>query len=271
MVLWREGFKMMQWIAVAAVLLARGAYAQTTPQRPTFEAFEVATVKPAIEDQKGRYLKMEGAGRFIGKDYTLKLLIAAAYDLNPKTISGGPPWVDSSHFDIAARTPGQVLPTHDEQMKMLRSLLTERFHLAFHREQREFSFYALELAKGGARLKPSVTPEQPPTVGPGVVYPGRIALPGHNATVQELASLLQRAILDRPVVDRTGLTGRYDFSLEWAPNETEFGGDVGAAPETTPSLPLFEAIQQQLGLRLEPTRGPVDALAIDAAQKPTDN
>jgi hypothetical protein len=76
MVLWREGFKMMQWIAVAAVLLARGAYAQTTPQRPTFEAFEVATVKPAIEDQKGRYLKMEGAGRFIGKDYTLKLLIA---------------------------------------------------------------------------------------------------------------------------------------------------------------------------------------------------
>jgi hypothetical protein len=84
MVLWREGFKMMQWIAVAAVLLARGAYAQTTPQRPTFEAFEVATVKPAIEDQKGRYLKMEGAGRFIGKDYTLKLLIASISRREPQ-------------------------------------------------------------------------------------------------------------------------------------------------------------------------------------------
>jgi uncharacterized protein (TIGR03435 family) len=96
-------------------------------------------------------------------------------------------------------------------------------------------------------------------------------LPGHNATVHELASLLQRAILDRPVVDRTGLTGRYDFSLEWAPNETEFGGDVGAAPESAAALPLFEAIQQQLGLRLEATRGPVDALVIDAAQRPTEN
>jgi uncharacterized protein (TIGR03435 family) len=254
-----------------AALVCGSAYAQGSPVRPAFEAFEVATVKPANEDQKGRYLKMEGVDRFIAKDYTLKLLIAAAYDLNPKTISGGPGWADSSHFDIAARTPGQILPTHDEQMKMLRSLLKERFQLTFHREPKEFSIYALELAKGGPKLKPSEEPEQPPTVGPGVVYPGRVVLPGHNATVHELASLLQRAILDRPVVDRTGLTGRYDFSLEWAPNETEFGGDVGAAPESAAALPLFEAIQQQLGLRLEATRGPVDALVIDAAQRPTEN
>jgi uncharacterized protein (TIGR03435 family) len=100
------------------------------------------------------------------------------------------------------------------------------------------------------------------------VDPQKIVLPGRNATVGELASLLQRAILDRPVVDRTGLTGRYDFDLEWAPDESQFGGDVPAAPETAPSLPLFEAIQQQLGLRLDATKGMVDAFVVDSAQRP---
>ena len=87
----------------------------------------------------------------------------------------------------------------------------------------------------------------------------------------ELASLLQRAILDRPVVDETGLAGRYDFDLAWAPDESQFGGDVPKASETAPSLPLFEAIQQQMGLRLEAKRGIVDALVVDAAAKPSGN
>jgi uncharacterized protein (TIGR03435 family) len=156
-------------------------------------------------------------------------------------------------------------------MAMLRVLLKERFGLSLHREKKEFSLYALEVAKGGPKLKPSASADVPPTVGPGVVYPQRIVLPGRNATVGDLASLFQRAILDRPVVDETGLTGRYDFDLTWAPDETQFGGDVPKAPETAVALPLFEAIEQQMGLRLEAKRGMVDALVVDAVEKPSGN
>jgi uncharacterized protein (TIGR03435 family) len=87
----------------------------------------------------------------------------------------------------------------------------------------------------------------------------------------DFASLLQRAILDRPVVDKTGLSGRYDFDLEWAPDETQFGGEGPKTPEDAPSPPLFSAIQQQLGLRLVATRGPVDALIVDKAERPSAN
>jgi uncharacterized protein (TIGR03435 family) len=236
--------------------------AQSPAPRPKFDAFEVATVKPADSGPKsGRYIVMQGTNRFVEKDYTLKLLIAAAYDLNPRTISGGPAWLSDDHYDIVAVTPGEVRPNHDE-----------RFKLTFHREQKVFSIYELQVAKGGPKLKQTVSqPEDPAVVGPGVVYPQRIVLPGRNATMGNFVSLLQRAILDRPVVDKTGLSGRYDFDLEWAPDETQFGGAVPPASAAAPSLPLFEAIQQQLGLKLEATKGPVDALVVDAAERPTAN
>ncbi len=262
--------------AVAFAILAvftSGSLAQSAAPRPKFDAFEVATLKPVDPDTgSGRYIKMEGTNRFVEKAYTLKLLIAAAYDLNPKTISGGPAWITSDHYDILAVTPGEILPNHDEQMTMLRSLLADRFKLTFHREQKEFSIYELEVAKGGPKLKESKSQANDPVVvGPGVVYPQRIVLPGRNATMRSFVSLLQRAILDRPVVDKTGLTGRYDFDLEWAPDETQFGGDVPAASDAAASPPLFEAIPQELGLKLEATRGPVDALVVDTAERPTAN
>ena len=89
--------------------------------------------------------------------------------------------------------------------------------------------------------------------------------------MSDFASLLQRALLDRPVVDRTGLTGRYDFDLDWAPDETQFGGEVPVAPADAQAPPFFTAIQQQLGLRLEATRGNVQAFVIDRAEAPTAN
>lgn len=265
---------MARWMMFAVLgISAAGVWAQPAPSRPKFDAFEVATVKPVEPDGKsGRFIIMQGTNRFVERAYTLKLLIAAAYDLNPRTISGGPPWVSSDHYDIVAVTPGEVRPTHDEQMSMLRSLLTDRFKLTFHREQKVFSIYELELAKGGPKLKPSASqPDEPAVVGPGVVYPQRVVLPGRNATMESFVSLLQRAILDRPVADKTGLTGRYDFDLEWAPDETQFGGDLPPASAAASSPPLFEAIQQQLGLRLEATRGPVAALVVDTVERPSAN
>jgi uncharacterized protein (TIGR03435 family) len=103
------------------------------------------------------------------------------------------------------------------------------------------------------------------------VYPERIHLPARNATMSDFASLLQRALLDRPVVDRTGLTGRYDFDLDWAPDETQFGGEVPVAPANAQAPPFFAAIEQQAGLRLEATRGTVQALVIDHAEPPGAN
>lgn len=235
-------------------------------------AFEVATIKPVLPAQKtGRYITMQSTNRFVAKYYTLKLLIAAAYDVSPKVISGGPSWVDDDHFDIEALTPGDTKPTRPQQMAMLRTLLTDRFKLSFHREPKEFSIYVLEVNKGGPKLKESAEPPSQEAQLVSTVYPDHLHLPAKNATMGEFASLLQRALLDRPVVDKTGLTGRYDFSLDWAADETQFGGEVPVAPSDAPSPPFFTAIEQQLGLRIEATRGMVQALVIDSVQPPSPN
>ncbi len=126
------------------------------PTGASTPSFEVATIKPTALDAKaGRYITMQGTNHFIAKYYTLKLMIAAAYDLSPKVISGGPGWIDSDHFDIVALTPGDARPSRPEQMAMLRNLLTDRFKLTYHREQKDFSIYELELASGGPKLKES--------------------------------------------------------------------------------------------------------------------
>jgi uncharacterized protein (TIGR03435 family) len=263
----------MVGLLAIAVVSAAGFFGQGQAPHPRFDRFDVATIKLAPSDVKrGRYITMQGTHRFIENDYTLKLLIAAAYDLNPQAISGGPAWLSSDHYDILAVTPGEARPTRDEQMAMLRTLLADRFKLSFHREQKEFSVYALEVAKSGAKLKQTVArPEDPVVMGPGQVFPQRILLPARNATIGDFTSLLQRAILDRPVVDRTGLPGRFDFDLEWAPDESQFGGDIPAASAAAPSLPIFSAIRQELGLKLEPTKAPIDAIVVDGVERPSEN
>ena len=154
---------------------------------------------------------------------------------------------------------------------MLRKLLSDRFKLNFHREQKVFSIYQLELAGSGPKIKPSTAAPGDPPALISTVYPEHITLPARNATMDDLTSLLQRAVLDRPVVNKTGLSGRYDFDLTWAPDETQFSGEVPVASSDAPSPPLFTAMQEQLGLRLEATRGPVNALVIDTAERPTAN
>jgi uncharacterized protein (TIGR03435 family) len=149
--------------------------------------------------------------------------------------------------------------------------LSDRFNLTFHREPKVFSIYELEVAKGGPKLKPSTAPPNDPAALISTVYPQRMMLPARNAGMGEFVSMLQRALLDRPVVDKTGLPGKYDFDLEWAPDETQFGGEVPVASADAPSPPFFSAIQQQLGLRLVATRGPIEALVIDKAERPSAN
>jgi uncharacterized protein (TIGR03435 family) len=233
------------------------------------QSFEVATIKPTEPDWKGgRYMTMKGA-QFAAKNYEPRVLLGAAYNLPPSAISGGPAWLDSEYFDILAKTPGDRKPTPDQQMSMLRQLFEERFQLTFHREPKEFSLYAITIAKGGSKLRePTPGPDGPqPLIF--TLAPDFARLPARNATIAELASVMQRTLFNKPVVDKTGLTGRYDFDLEWLPDETQFGGFRATAESTKPDL--FAAIQQQLGLRLEATRGPIEAMVIDKIERPSAN
>jgi uncharacterized protein (TIGR03435 family) len=246
------------------VAVAMGMFAQSPSARPKFDEFEVATIKPTAPDwDGGRYMRMQTAHQFAVKNFAPRLLLAAAFNLTPGAISGGPAWVDSDHFDILAEAPGE-----------LRKLLADRFKLTFHREKKEFSIYALTVAKGGSKLKEStVSPEATPEGPPPLVFvlsSQGARLPGRNATMAALAALMQRSALDRPVVDQTGLSGRYDFDLEWAPDETQFGGQVRGTP-ASPKADLFVAMEEQLGLRLEATRGPIETLVIDRIERPSAN
>jgi uncharacterized protein (TIGR03435 family) len=261
---------------ITLLAVAAGAiFGQSAPPRPIFDTFEVATIKPEDPDARGRYIRMQSANRFYAKGFTLHGLVAAAYDLTPRAISGGPAWTDSDRYDILASTPGDLQPNLDEQMAMLRKLLADRFQLTFHREPKELPIFALTVAKGGPKLKPSTAPSGDLPYLINTVYPEEkggvhILLPARNTTITQFAAMMQRAVLDRTVVDQTGLSGPYDFDLEWTPDDGQFGGQLPRSVEPTkPSL--FAAIQEQLGLRLEATRGTIAAIVIDRVERPSEN
>ena len=251
--------------------------AQTTAS--SFEAFDVATIKLAAPEdlRAGRYIRMQSAHRFQAKNYTAKGLIAAAYDLNPKMISGGPGWQETDHYEVLAVTPGELRPSYDDQMRMLRKLLNDRFSLQFHRGRKEFPVYSITVAKGGPKLEPSTAPPDEPYNVTSTIYPAasggidHAMLPARNITMQQFASVLQRAILDRPVVDNTGLAGRYDFDLEWTPDESQFGGQLSPGAPDSGKPGLFAALPQQLGLRIEATRSTIATLIIDRLDRPSEN
>ena len=174
-------------------------------------------MKPTAPEETGpntgRYIRMQSAHQFQAKNYTVTGLIAAAYDLNPKMISGGPAWAETDRYDLIAATPGDLRPSYDDQMRMLRKLLTDRFNLTFHRKKENFAIFELTVATNGPKLKPSSAPPDEPYNVTTTLYPAasggidHALLPAHNITIQQFASALQRAIVDRPVVDNTHLTG----------------------------------------------------------------
>jgi len=256
------------------ILLASGLHAQT-PARPKFEEFEVAAIKPAPPNSPGRFLRMQSPNQFVARNHSVNTLIAAAYNRNPRMISKSPGWADSERYDILAKTPGNVRPNLEEQMAMLRKLLAERFKLAFHRERRELPIFALTVARSGLKLKESAAPPESFPEGPPplifVVSPVVIRLPARCATVAELAWVMQRSALDHPVVDRTGLSARYDFDLEFTPDETVFGGALGKGTDESTKPGLFGALQEQLGLKVAATKGPVDVMIVDRVERPRED
>ena len=265
-------------LGVADAPPMRAQVSRPTPAngRPGFDAFEVAAMKPTPPDWRGgRFIRMTSAHEFVARNHALRTLVAAAYNVNPQAISGGPPWVESAHYDIIAKSPGEVRPNATEQMAMLRNLLADRFKLTLGHAKKNLPYYAIVEARNGPKLKESRSEDEPPEGFPPltfVVSPELIRLPGHHASVADLASVLQRAALDRSVVDETGLAGQFDFTLEFAPDETVFGGAFKPAnSDDLARSGLFAAMQEQLGLKLKGAKGPVDVLVIEHVARPSEN
>ena len=238
-------------------------------------SFDVATIKP--NDSGATSLQGLGFGgrNFVARNASLVDLICFALEVQKKQIVGAPDWADRDRYDISAvpDTPGQ--PNVTQMRTMLKKLLADRFMLKFHPEKREMSAFVLTVAKGGPKFKETASNANGPGFGLRV-QPGGLMIPAINATMGEFAgAFLQTLVLDRPVVDETGLKGRYDFSFTFTPDDTMFNGHPPAAPnktDTTEAAPsLFEAFQQQLGLKLDAQKTNVPVIAIDHVDKPTAN
>jgi uncharacterized protein (TIGR03435 family) len=234
-------------------------------------AFEVATVKPAKPDEQGKGFGIRGR-RFTTINTSLNDLIAFAYGLHARQITGGPAWAESDRFDIAAEPDGEGQPSEKQWKIMVQKLLAERFKLTFHHDKKELSVYTIMVGKTGPKLTKST---RDPNGLPGLGLRGLGSLVVSNGTIADFATLLGSTALDRPVVDQTALPGRYDFTLTWTPDDSQFTGfgvKIPPPPPSTEAPPdLYTAIQQQLGLKLDAVKAPTDVVVIDHVEKPSDN
>jgi uncharacterized protein (TIGR03435 family) len=235
-------------------------------------SFEVATIKPSRPDQPGKAFTMRGK-QFATINTTLEDLIVFAYGIHTKQLINAPDWASSQKFDINATPDEEGTPNSNQLRTMMQKLIADRFQLKFHRDKRELSVYAITTdGKNPNKLTKSSTDGGLP----GLFFRGLGNLPARNATMADLAGLMQSAVLDRPVVDQTGITGRYDFTLIWTPDDFQFASfgprpptPPGAAPSNNPDL--FTAFREQLGLRLESTKAQTEVFVLDKVEKPSEN
>jgi uncharacterized protein (TIGR03435 family) len=244
--------------ALLALTTLRAAAAQA-PQAPTAGAFsfDAASIKVNNSGERPTSMRTLPGGRIEGTNRTLKLLIQNAFELQDFQIVGGPEWIDSARFDVVATANRDV--TAAERSAMMRALLADRFKLATHTERRDASIYALRLARLDGRLgaglkKATDDARDGFRESEGTLTTQRTSM---ARLVRELTSYA-----GRPVVDETGLAGEWALTLTWAPDAA--AGDANLTS-------IFTAMREQLGLKLDPTRGPVEMLVIDRAEKPSED
>lgn len=232
--------------------------------------FAVATIKPANPENRGASMLVGrgGGNLFTTTNSTFNSLMTMAYGLHASQIVNGPSWLESERFDIMAKPEDSGIPNVTQLKVMVQKLLTERFGLAFHKEQRELTAYVITVGKNGPKLTKNDTGGNLP--GFGGRGPGSFGV--RNSTMAEFAGFLQQNILERPVVDKTGLSGKFDFGLEFRPSgqlsAVPGGGAAQLPPEVEARADFFTAIQEQLGLKVENTKTPVEVYVIDKVQKP---
>jgi uncharacterized protein (TIGR03435 family) len=246
------------------------------PKLPPMDAnaspsFEVATIKPTKPDEQGKAFLVRGR-RFQTINVSFNELISFAYGVHAKQVTGAPGWAATDKFDIDAQPDGEGAPSDKQWKGMLQKLIVERFKLTFHRDKKELSVYVLSVAKTGQKLTKS---GGDPSGLPGLFFQALGDLHVTNANMADFAGLMQEAVLDRPVLDQTGLNGRFDFTLKWTPDDSQFGGMGAKIPPSTDSATaapeLYTAIQEQLGLKLEATKALAEVLVIDHVEKPSEN
>jgi uncharacterized protein (TIGR03435 family) len=275
---------------VFAMVLVTQVQAQTeaaiSAANPT--EFDVATIKPSDPNLVADRVGLD-RDEFMATGQTAKWLIKFAYNRSfgsDQQIAEGPSWIASAKFDVVAKENDETIAkmrglTVEQQMAMIRpmvqALLADRFQLKVHHETKELPVYALVVTKGGIKMKPSedsaiFSPNPEEARGHSFAMRGRGQLQGGGATTEELSNMLsiQHEVTGRMVVNKTGLTGKYDFMLRWTPDTGSTMANGSTSPDSSePSL--FTAIQEQLGLKLETQKSPVDVIVIDAIEKPSPN
>jgi len=194
-----------------------------------------------------------------------------AYGVNSKQVVNGQAWMESDKFDIVLQPDAPGAPSEEQVRSMMRKLLASRFGLKFHSEKKELSAYILTVAKGGPKLTKS---EGDPHSPHAFFFTKLGSLTVRNATMEDFANGMQGAVFDRPVVNHTGLEGHWDCSLKWTPDETQFqvfGVKIVPNEAADAPPPVFTAIQEQIGLKLDAAKTMVDVMVLDHVEKPSEN
>ncbi len=277
------------WLGLFAVVIAVvPILSQSSGPKPTFD---VISIKPSGSLNRIT-IQPAGPGRFLAEGIRVKMLIAQAYRVDQSRILGGPSWIESEPYDVEAKAENRANTPQPQMQLMMQSMLEDRFQLKIHRETREMPAYDLVIARGGPKLKRSEDQTPPAPLAPpergaapfgpgnmprGAMTTGRGQWMGSAVTIASIAGSLTR-MLGQTVTDKTGLSGLYDISLQYTPGAEQAPGPFGPPPpgaEPPPIDPtgpsLFTALQEQLGLRLESTKGPAEVIVIDSVQKPSSN
>jgi uncharacterized protein (TIGR03435 family) len=285
-------------LAISLASTRSGAQSQTTTAAtPVFE-YEVASIKPSKPSNNGVSSGFNYSGNgFTATGLTLQSLIQQVFEIQNDQLAGAPVWLNTERYNIDAKMDSSVADALQKlspddcasaRLQMLKALLVDRLKLTFHRDTKELPIYSLLIAKNGPKLKEAKPGDTYPNgiagmLGPGMSTSSRLGSVSLSAQGVPLSGFVRQLaqFLHRTVADKTGLTGTYDFTLRWSTDESgmqstpEGGGTPSGAsslPQTDHSAPtLFAAIQEQLGLKLERGKGPVELIVIDHVERPAGN
>jgi uncharacterized protein (TIGR03435 family) len=255
----------MKFLVVMPMLVPALIAAQAIP------TFDAASVKRSASGRTDGGVGLRPPNRYVASNVLLRTIVTHAYRLKRFQVIGGPDWIDGERFDIDARAP-QGTVSEEDLFQMVQALLGDRFKLAAHQEMRELPIYRLVEARSDGRLGPNIkessldcaVADSACGLGSTAFNNGGGELSAKGKTLDDLATALG-GMLDRAVVNGTRLTGQYAMELKWGADGLRGGASASDLP------PLFTALQDDLGLRLEPGRGPVDVLVIDHIERPSEN
>jgi uncharacterized protein (TIGR03435 family) len=240
------------------------------PEKASLPVFDVATIKPNKSGSGRSSSLTTDHGTYTGENVALRSLLTLAFGVRPDLIFGLPSWTENARFDVSAKVVDSDVKdlaalTREQHRAMLQALLADRFQLKSHMETRTLPVYELVLAKGGMKFKES-TPAAPG--GRSGISTRNNELTASDCPIAVFTNVLSDS-LHRAVIDKTGLTAKYDFTLKWTRDEDSAAQSADAAADAGPSI--FTALQEQLGLKLQPAKGPVQVLVVDQVEQPSEN